>query len=162
MLDPDVVLSTLITALKSNADLVAALGSADYIIGHEYLYGSDNSVGFTLYQLPSPCLFLAYEDMLGGNFSGETVWKHRIRMWIKPKNAAHGNNPVGCSPPHLFWLAMHQPVTSVSPGTLDIRTVSLMTSLAPLDAMPSLTHQQDETAGDLFTALLVFPELGDD
>jgi hypothetical protein len=165
MLDPDVVLSTLVLSFRSIPALVAEMGGdALAISGHTYLYGPERSLAQSIYEQRSPSILIAYIDMIGGQFSGEGVWKHRLEAYIRPKNASTGlvsGLTPASSPPHLFYLMFHSAVPYIYPGTLNLRTVRMLPDLAPLDAMPSLTHQADEQGADLFRVSMTFPELGD-
>lgn len=134
------------------------------IYGHSYQYGAETSLALAINAQRSPSILVAYLDLLGGNFDGMTVWKHRLTAYIRPKNAATGT--VGgmgggraSSPQHLFWLMMNKPVLG---GSQNFRYTELMSGLLLCDAMPSLTHQQDEQGADLFSCNLVIPEIGDE
>jgi hypothetical protein len=162
MLDPDLVLAALVTAVKSISTVTAAVAGSANIITHQYAYSADHSLARAVRQLPSPSILIAYQDLLGGQWDASTVWKHRFELWLRPKNMASGSSPPGCTPMHLWWLLMHSPVTSISPGTLDIRTVRLLPGLAPVDAMPQLVRMQDEEGADIFCGRIAIPELGDD
>ena len=165
MLDPDIVLAALVSAFQSIPAVTTAIAGSSNIIAHQYAWGSEHSLARAVRQQTSPSIIVAYQDLLGGQWDAMTVWKHRFEVWLRPKNMASGGaypNPPGCTPMHLWWLLMHEPVTAITPGTLDIRTVRLLPDLAPVDAMPQLVRMQDDEGADLFCGRIVIPELGDD
>jgi hypothetical protein len=161
MLDPDLVLSTLVTSFQSIPALVTELGGADKITGHFYLSGAENSLERAIYSMPNPSILVAYLDLLGGNFNGMTIWKHRIEAYIRPRNAATAAaiETSAASGPHLAWLMMH---SAIPPGTQNIRQLALLAGSLQLMDTPTLTHKIDENRTDLFCWAMVFPEHGDD
>ena len=162
MLDPDLVLGALVNAVKSITQITTAVAGPSNILTHQYAYGPDHSLARAVRQMTSPSILIAYQDLMGGQWDASTVWKHRFEIWLRPKNMSSGSSPVGCTPMHLWWLLMHSPVTAIAPGTLDIRTVRLLPSLAPVDAMPQLVRMQDDEGADVFCGRIAVPELGDD
>src|SRR5678815_1104345 len=164
MIDPDLVLSAVVSAFRSIPLLVAEMADDPLnIYGHSYGYGSEQSLAPAITSMTSPSILVAYLDLIGGQFSGMTLWKHRLDIFIRPKNQAMGrvggpSSTVPASPPHLFWLMMNQPVNA---GPDNIRYTELIPGLHMLDAMPSLTHQTDENGADFFIGHMVFPEKGD-
>ena len=162
MLDPDLVLAAVISAFRSIPALITQMaGASSNIYGHTYAYGAEHSLALAINEQRSPSILVAYVDLIGGQFSGMTVWKHRLDAYIRPKNAAFGHIPGGAiaaSPQHLFWLMMNSPVLG---GSQNIRYTEILSGLHMLDAMPSLTHQTDEQGADFFVCHMVFPEMGD-
>lgn len=157
MLDPDVVLSAIVSAFQSIPALVTEMaGNAANISGHDFSYGEENSLIRTVYSMQSPSILIAYLDLLGGNFDGSTIWKHRLEAYIRPKNAASGTN--NASPGHLWWLMMNRPILST---TQNIRQTSLLSGALMLMDTPTLVHKQDEIGMDFFVGTMVFPEYGD-
>lgn len=163
MLDPDVVLSEFVTALRSIPELVTQLGGDPTLIsGHYFLTGAEFSLAMAIAKMPSPSILIAYLDLLGGNFDGNMIWKHRLEVYLRPKNAAVGSvggvgGPRACSAPHLWMLAMNRPVLG---GVNHVRAIELIPGLRLMDT-PTLTYRQDETLADLFVGQCVFGESGD-
>lgn len=173
MLDPDIVLSAVISAYRAIPALVNELGGPDRINGHYYSFGVESSLALAIARMSSSSILIAYLDLLGGNFSGATNWKHRLEVYIRPKNAASGAvvpsltsggpSTVPASTPHLAWLMLNKPIVGIadlSPG--NIRQVSLLSGRLTLMDTPTITHRQDENLADFFSILTVFPEIGDD
>jgi hypothetical protein len=185
MLDPDLVLNSVIAAFQAIPDVVAQLGGLTSISGdptiapHYYYSGLEHSLAADIYQMEGPTILVYYLDMLGGNFSQETIWKHRLEACVRPKNAASGPGvvpPSGFGPylpigdtPYLCWLMMHSSVSPplgyiIPPGsntTSNIRQIRLLPNLALMET-PTLKHRIDEQGQDYFCWQMVFPELGDD
>jgi len=160
MLDPDVVLGAVVDAVRSVQDLITEFGNnPDLIAAHYYYSGAENNLVMTIRGMPSPSILFAYKDYLGGNFSGAVMWKHRIDMYIRPRNAAGADGSGAASAPHLWWMAMNKPVLGT---TQSLRYTSLLdSSLYPMDT-PTLMYQPDgESMEDFFVSTLVFPEAGD-
>jgi hypothetical protein len=169
MLDPELVLSTVVSAFQSIPALVSEMGGLfdengnPTIYGHRYVYGVENSLTKAVYGMTSPSILVAYKDILTGNFDSSTLWKHRLEAYIRPKNAASGavggtGGTVPSSPPHLWWLMINSPVLG---GPQNIRGVSLLNhALIPMDP-PSLSYRMDENEQDLFVGTIVIPEYGD-
>lgn len=157
MLDPDLVLSSIVSAFQSIPSLVTEMGgSSSNISGHTFSYGEENSLVRSIFAMTSPSILIAYLDLLGGNFDGQTIWKHRLEAYIRPKNDASGSE--GSSPPHIWWMMMN---LSILGTTRNIRQTSLLSGSLMLMDTPTLTHRQDETGMDFFVGTLVFPEYGD-
>lgn len=153
MIDPDIVLSACIAAFRSIPELVSELGSSPLnIYSHTFSVGVEASFSRAVYEQPSPSVLVAYLDYLGGNFTGMSVWKHRLEAYIRPRNS-------GATPAHIFWLMMNKPVLG---GTNNFRYTRLADNLQILDAMPNLTHQQAEDGSDLWRCSFVIGEIGDE
>lgn len=164
MIDPDIILDATVSAFQSITEVITSLdGDTSSISGHHFLFGAEVSLAKRVYNMNAGTILIAYLDLIGGNFSGMGVWKHRLEVYIRPKSAVPGSGagPIGCSPYHLWYLLMNKPVTSISPGTLNLRQVELLPGLTLLDAMPPLRYTPDENQSDLFTGSLVYPETGD-
>lgn len=169
MLDPDLVLASVVSTFQSIPTLVSEMADdSSNIYGHSYGYGAEESLALAISRMTSPSILVAYLDLIGGQFSGMTVWKHRLQAVIRSKNQAMGRvgGPGGttpASPPHLFWLMMNKAVLGGTDNrTQNIRYTEIMSGLHMLDAMPSMTHQTDEQGSDYFICTMVWPEKGDE
>lgn len=168
MLDPDLVLAALLSAVKSVPQLVDALGGptatdgSPTIYSHQYLAGIDNSLTRAIEDQPAGTIMIAYSDLLEGNFGGEGRWKHRLTIFIRPMNAAPGGAVPPSSPLHLGWLLLNTPVTGSEPRNL--RQISLFGDtdgrLVPMDT-PTIKAQTDSQQQDLFYISVSIPEQGD-
>lgn len=164
MLDPDLVLAALLAASRANADFTTALGGSANVTSHQFSFGIENSLARAIYSLSSGSVLIAALDLIGGNWDGMTLFKHRFEIYFRPLSMAATNLPVvgiPCTPQHLWWLLMNKPIAGYEDGAKNIRTIRLLPDLAPVDAMPSLVHRADEDGADIFVGQVVIPELGD-
>jgi hypothetical protein len=185
MLDPDLVSAAFAAGFQGIPALTAVMGTnppaggdptrppgSSNIYSHIYSYGQEDSLARAIFQMTSPSILIAYKDYLGGNFSQETLWKHRLEVYIRPPNAAPDPTTgllSGPSTPHIAWLAFNSPVNgqfpvdgSGPPGSwANIRQLRLMRALLPMD-VPTLTHRQDESLSDFFVWSVTIPEIGDE
>jgi hypothetical protein len=163
MLDPDLVLASVITSLQSINDVVREVGGdVNNIYAHQYLYGVDNSLTRAIEQQPAGTVMVAYLDLLEGSISGYGRWKHRLEIFIRPNNAAEGGNvaQTHSSPLHIAWMLMNNPLTVPSAFNQNFRTASLLPELLPCDT-PTIQGQTDSQEQDYFKILVSIPEQGD-
>jgi hypothetical protein len=163
MLNPDVVLSSVLASLQSIPQLASELGAPDIpatesITGHYFYSGEDDSLIRALGKMRSPSILVAYLDYIGGNFDGMTVWKHRLNMYFRPRNRASNGGSVSVQT--LWWMAMNLPI-AVPQIAPNIRYIELVDYNLQLMDQPPLMHQTDELGQDFFYSTLVFPEKGD-
>src|SRR5262252_8918010 len=159
MLDPDLVMNSVLDSFRSIPQLVTEVGGAQNITGHYYYSGEENSLMKTLGQMRAPTILLAYLAMLGGNFDGQTMWKHQINLYVRPRNKASDalNGRNSASAPHLYWMALNLPITVPRPAD-SIRYIDLVDENLMLMETPSLLHQVDELGQDFFYSTLTFVE----
>jgi hypothetical protein len=162
MLDPDLVLNAVLASMQSIPDLVTELGApaipaTTSITGHYFYAGEENSLVRALAQMRMPSFLVAYLDYVGGNFDGSTVWKHRMNLYIRPRNKAAQQG--AASAQHLWWMAMNLPVSVPTVGP-NLRYTNLLPGLEIMD-IPVLKHQTDELGQDFFVSTMVFSEIGD-
>lgn len=162
MLDPDVVLNSVVASLQSIPQLAVELGApqvpvTESITGHFFYSGEENSVARALGQMKSPSILVGYLDYIMGNYDASTVWKHRLNLCIRARNKASNGN--SASAPHLFWMAMNLPIT-VPQIASNIRYVDLAGGFLWLYET-NVRHQPDELGQDFFVSLMTFNEIGD-
>lgn len=157
MLNPEVLADAIVAAWQSIPGLVAAMGGdRNNILAHKFYYGIENNLGKAVSELNPPAILVAWRGTMGGNFDGQTIWKHPFEVYIRTKNAASDQIPSG--PGHVWWLMMNGAVNGT---TLNIRQIQLLPNVDPMDT-PTITARQDEDLMDFFCASLVIPEIGDD
>lgn len=158
MLNPETVTSTVVTALRTIAALVAAMnGDSSRIAGHYFLFGSENRLTETLYAMKPPSALVVYEAQIGGNWDGQTIFKHRLAVYIRSGNMANQGSPTGLW--NLWSLIMNGAVNS---GTHNIRVIDLIDGqLAFQDNLPSASLLQDEDGNDYLKGLITLSEIGD-
>jgi hypothetical protein len=110
-----------------------------------------------------PSILVAYDSLLGGNFNGESMWKHRLSIYFRSANRAPGSFE-GTKPPstlpHLWWLMMNRPVLNASAP--NIRYIELCNNTLSLMETPTMQLRTDATGSDYGVGMCVFPEKGDD
>ena len=171
MLDPDLVLESVVLAFRAIPTVVDEMsGDPLRIVGHQYRYGTDDSIARTVFQRESPSIVVAYLDLLWGKFSGAEMWKHRLEVYLQPRNATTtppNGAPPPASAPHLWWMMMNLPVVGYANDTLNFRNLSLTHASFPTNGgllpveSPSLMHRQDENLADLHVGALILGEWGD-
>jgi hypothetical protein len=162
MLDPDVVLNSVLASLQSISELATELGApaipaTESITGHFFYSGEENSIIRALSQMRSPSILVAYLDLIMGNYDGMTVWKHRLQLCVRSRNKASNGSSISAQ--RLWWIAMNYPI-SVPEVAPNIRCVDLAGGLLWLFET-NLKHQTDELGQDFFIGTMVFNEMGD-
>lgn len=162
MLNPAPITDAIVSALQSIPDLAGAMTVLDAnqnavcrIYAHHYRLGAEYRLAERIYKMPAPSLLVAWEGTHGGNFDGQTIWKHRFSVYFRMGNAAGSPDPVDYE--QLWWLACNQP-PAASP--LNIRYMNLYPGLDIMDT-PSVAHALDEDLQDRFVGTFVIPEIGD-
>lgn len=165
MLDPELIVTTVVTALRTLAPLNSLLGldSPDpaarrRISGFYFEGGTENTFSQVLYKIPQPGVLVLWKGTVAGNFDGQSVFKHQIEVYIRSGNMALPLSSPPTGPAHLWWLICNSPCNST---TLNIRQLRLLPNLDPMDN-PSIVHRQDEELLDFFCGQFTFPEVGDD
>jgi len=160
MLQPSVVTAAVVSAWQSIPALIAQMnGNPANISAHDYSWGSENSLSKAIGQMPAPSILLAYLKIQGGDYDGESVWKHHLQVAIKSGNAADPNSSTPfMSTFDVWWLMMNGGVFGTPQS---IRTYALLGgNLAPMIDLPSLIAHQDDM-GDFCVGTLIWPEYGD-
>lgn len=158
MLNPEAVTTAVVTPLRTIAALVAAMGAdSSRIAGHYFLFGDENRLVKAIYGMKPPSVLVVYEAQLGGNFDGQSIFKHRLGVYIRSGNMANQGSPTGLW--NLWALIMNGAVNS---GTHNIRVIDLIAGqLAFQDNLPSASLLQDEDGNDYLKGLITLSEIGD-
>ncbi len=162
MLNPAPVTEAIVAVLQAIPDLAAAMTVVDSsanalcrISSFHYLLGQEHRLAEAIYKMPAPSMLVVWDGTQGGNFDGQTVWKHRFHIYYRMGNAAGMTFPVGYE--QLWWLTCNQPPSG---STVNIRYMPLYPGLDIMDT-PSVAHALDEDMVDRFVGTLIFPEVGD-
>lgn len=159
MLNPKLLTNAIVSSLQGITALVAAMnGDASRIQAHHYLYGAEFRIEEALYKLTPPTILVVWEGTQGGNFSGYQIWKHRFCCYIRAANVAGQSNPTTYE--DLWWLICNSPVSTVSPGTINLRYINIYSGVDIMET-PSIVHLKDEDRMDYFAGHFVLPEIGD-
>jgi hypothetical protein len=162
MLNPAPVTDAIVAALQSIPELAAAMTVLDAqqnpvcrIGAFHYLLGQEHRLAEAVYKMPAPSMLVAWEGTKGGNFDGQTIWKHRWGIYYRMGNAAGVAVPVGYE--DLWAITCNCPPGGTGPN---IRNIQLCPGLDIMDT-PSIDHALDEDLIDRFKGAFIFPELGD-
>ena len=162
MLNPAPITDAIVAALQSIPELAAAMTVLDAqqnpvcrIGAFHSLLGQEHRLAEAIYKMPAPSMLVAWEGTKGGNFDGQTIWKHRWGIYYRMGNAAGVAVPVGYE--DLWALTCNSPPGGHGPN---IRNIQLYTGLDIMDT-PSIDHALDEDLIDRFKGAFIFPELGD-
>jgi hypothetical protein len=142
-------LAAAMTVLDANQIPVCRINAFHYRLGQEHRLAE------AIYKMPAPSMLVAWEGTKGGNFDGQTVWKHRWGIYYRMGNAAGVASPVGYE--DLWWITCNRP-----PGGSgnNIRYLQLYPGLDIMDT-PSIDHELDEDLIDRFKGVFIIPEIGD-
>jgi hypothetical protein len=98
---------------------------------------------------------VVWDGTQGGNFDGETMWKHRFHVYFRMGNMAGSNDPVGYEE---LWTLVSNGIPTGS--SVNIRYMNLLPGLNIMDT-PSDAHAVDEDLVDRFVGTFIIPEIGD-
>jgi len=162
MLNPSAMVDAIVGVLQSIPELAAAMtvldstGAPTCRIGtFHYRLGVEHRLAEAIYKMPAPSMLLAWDGTQGGNFDGQTIWKHRFSLYFRMGNAIGLSEPMGYE--ELWWTVCNKPPTGSAAG---IRYMELYPGLDIMDT-PSVAHALDEDLQDRFVGTLVIPEIGD-
>ena len=77
------------------------------ISAFHFRLGQEHRLAEAIYKMPAPSMLVAWEGTKGGNFDGQTIWKHRWGIYYRMGNAAGVADPVGYE--DLWWITCNRP-----------------------------------------------------
>lgn len=153
MLNPAPITDAIASVLLSIPELSTAMGGR--ISAFHFRLGQEHRLAEAIYKMPAPSMLVAWEGTKGGNFDGQTIWKHRWGIYYRMGNAAGVADPVGYE--DLWWITCNRPPGGSGPN---IRGIQLYSGLDIMDT-PSIDHELDEDLIDRFKGVFIIPEIGD-
>ncbi len=153
MLNPAPITDAIAAVLRSIPELNTAIDSR--VSAFHYRLGQEHRLAEAIYKMPAPSMLVVWEGTRGGNFDGQTIWKHRWGIYYRMGNAAGVADPVGYE--DLWWITCNRPPGGSGPN---IRQIQLYPGLDIMDT-PSIDHELDEDLIDRFKGVFVIPEIGD-
>lgn len=153
MLNLAPITDAIASLLLSIPELNAAMGGR--ISAFHFRLGQEHRLAEAIYKMPAPSMLVAWEGTKGGNFDGQTIWKHRWGIYYRMGNAAGIADPVGYE--DLWWITCNRPPGGT--GT-NIRYRQIYPGLDIMDT-PSIDHELDEDLIDRFKGVFIIPEIGD-
>ena len=139
--------------LLSIPDLNAAMDGR--IAAFHYRLGQEYRLAERIYKMPAPSMLVAWDGTLGGNFNGQTIWKHRWQCVFPDGKRGWPDRSGRLRRPVVDRL---QPAANGS--QVNIRDMQLYPGLDIMDT-PSVAHALDEDLQDRFAGVFVIPEIGD-
>ena len=162
MLNPASMVDAIVGVLQSIPALAAAMTVLDEngaptcrISAFHYRLGVEHRLAEAIFKMPSPSMMLVWDGTQGGNFDGQTIWKHRFSLYFRMGNAVGVSEPMGYE--EMWWTVCNAPPTGQEVG---IRYMNLYPGLDIMDT-PSVAHALDEDLQDRFVGTFVIPEIGD-
>lgn len=156
MLRPSVIGEALVSTLQRIPDLLAMLNDDPANISlHLYSYGNDFRLTEALYKMVPPSLLIAWDGTQGGNFTGQTEWKHSFRGFGRISNQAGAGTPIGLDD---LWMSIVN--GKIESTTQNIRQIQVYPGVDLMDT-PSSLVRQDQELMDYLEFRFVFPEIGD-
>ena len=153
MLNAAPITDAIASVLLSIPELNAAMGGR--ISAFHFRLGQEHRLAEAIYKMPAPSMLVAWEGTKGGNFDGQTIWKHRWGIYYRMGNAAgvpirSATRTCGGSPATARQAAAGptSAYLQIYPG-LDIMDT------------PSIDHELDEDLIDRFKGVFIIPEIGD-
>ena len=70
-------LAEAMTVLDANQRPVCRISAFHYRLGAEYRLAE------AIYKMPAPSMLVAWAGTQGGNFNGQTIWKHRFNVYFE-------------------------------------------------------------------------------
>ena len=153
MLNAAPITDAIASVLLSIPELSASMGGR--ISAFHFRLGQEHRLAEAIYKMPAPSMLVAWEGTKGGNFDGQTIWKHRWGIYYRMGNAAGVADPVGYE--DLWSITCNRPPGGSGPN---IRYLQIYPGLDIMDT-PSIDHELDEDLIDRFKGVFIIPEIGD-
>jgi hypothetical protein len=156
VINPSTIVDAVVSALQTNSALAAVMGNTPANIqAFHYDAGTQMQLTQAVYAMTIPGILVAWDGTQGGNFAGDTIWKHRIAIYIRADNT-QGTNPQQ-SYEYIWYALVNGPVGGTGQN---IRYINLLPDLDIMDT-PSIGHRVDQNQIDYFSAALLIPEIFD-
>ena len=157
MIDPSVLIDSLVTLLRDIPDLVLEVaGDPERIYAYHDQYPKRASLAYAIHQMPAPSIMAAWQGTSPGSFGGMDVWKHHVVLYLRARETFEGDPPTAYY--RLFRL-----ITKGVPASAGVpmMNATVYSSCYPMD-VPSIQRATDAEGLDYFEVPLSFTEMGDD
>ena len=157
MIDPSLLVDSLVTMLRDIQDLVLEMdGDPERIFAYHDQYPKRSSLAHAIHQMPAPSIMLAWQGTAPGLFGGVDVWKHQVTLYLRARETFDGDPPTAYY--RLFRL-----ITKGVPASADVAMLNatIHHSCYPMD-LPMIQRQTDAEGLDYFEVPITFTEIGDD
>lgn len=157
MIDPSILIDSLVTLLRDIPDLVTEVGGdPERIYAYHDQYPKKSSLALAIHQMPAPAVMAAWQGTSPGNFGGSDVWKHQVSIFLRAQETFDGDAPTAYY--RLFRL-----ITKGIPASAGVPMLNATVhpSCYPMD-VPSIQRATDAEGLDYFEVSMSFTEMGDD
>ena len=157
MIDPSVLIDSLVTLLRDIPDLVLEVGGVpERIYAYHDQYPKKSSLALAIHQMPAPGIMAAWQGTAPGSFGGMDVWKHHVVLYLRARETFEGDPPTAYY--RLFRL-----ITKGVPASAGVpmMNATVHSSCYPMD-VPSIQRATDAEGLDYFEVSMSFTEAGDD
>jgi hypothetical protein len=157
MIDPSILINTLVSLLREIPDLVAEMdGNPERIYAYHDQYPKKVSLALAIHQMPAPSIMAAWQGTAPGSFGSNDVWKHQVSLYLRARETFDGDPPTAYY--RLFRL-----ITKGIPASagLPMINATIHPSCYPMD-VPSIQRATDAEGLDYFEVNMTFTEAGDD
>lgn len=157
MIDPSILIDSLVTLLRDIPDLVMEVGGdPERIYAYHDQYPKKSSLALAIHQMPAPAIMAAWQATVPGNFGGSDVWKHQVSIFLRAQETFDGDPPTAYY--RLFRL-----ITKGIPASAGVPMLNATVhpSCDPMD-VPSIQRATDAEGLDYFEVSMSFAEMGDD
>ena len=160
MLKSSLIVDTVVCTLQTIQPLVTAMnGDPTRIKAFHFMPGMDKSLAEAINTMLQPSILVTSTGTMGGNFDGQTIFKHPVDVYFRAPNTA--NMVPAIAYEDVWWLMVNQPVNGSDVPYLNIRNVQILPGQLDLMDTPSVQHMTDEQGQDYFCGRFIFPEIGD-
>ena len=141
VLDPGQLVDGLVAELQTMTDEVTAMGGTGNISAYHFIPGVNVTLSQAIVQMPSPSLLVAHAGISGGNFDGETIFKHHIQIWVRLASQAGVGSPTTYE--RIWYYIMNDTVNS-GPGNIWNTDLIVETGSAAMVDLPSYDIMSEE------------------
>ena len=157
MIDPSVLIDSLVTLLRDIPDLVMEVaGDPERIYAYHDQYPKKSSLALAIHQMPAPSIMAAWQGTAPGSFGGMDVWKHHVALYLRARETFDGDPPTA-------YYRLYRLITKGEPASAGVPMLNatVHSSCYPMD-VPSIQRATDAEGLDYFEVPLSFTEMGDD
>jgi hypothetical protein len=162
MLKSSLIADTVVTTLQSIPELVTSMvGDPARIKAYHFLAGMNKTLLQAINQMLQPSILVVCLPPIGGNFNGQTLFKHHVDVYVRMPNVATFADPISLAFEDIWWLICNTPVNGSDVPRLNIRYQNILPGQLDLMDTPSASMMTDEEGQDYLCGRFIFPEIGD-
>jgi len=159
MINPAIIVNSLVDLLRHIPDLVAELGGDEQrIYAYHDRYPKNISLEMAKYQMPAPGIMVVLQGTGVGKRGDFNAWKHDFSIFLRAAEDTGEDLPKGY---YEIYRLMMKGIPSNGDGqALEYAVVN--SSCEPMDDVPPIRRQTDSAGIDFFEVQMTFTEIGDD